>query len=158
MVTRKQSQSNFRKSKNFLSSGTQMYLCASEDTKCSFFGKFDMLCFLQTTVLKFAFLLYYRRNITMTRTRLPQSICTTLFWWQLLIFTDWLNINSLMPDFHWKVIHTWKNLQSLAAGLFKYIWPSSGHQALKGSILENFSNYRLFRAFETDKLTTSLSV
>ena len=29
--------------------------------KCSFFRKFDMLCFLETSVLRFALLPYYRR-------------------------------------------------------------------------------------------------
>ena len=31
--------------------------------KCSFFGKFGLLCFLVTPVLRFARLLYYRRNM-----------------------------------------------------------------------------------------------
>ena len=31
--------------------------------KCSFFGKFDVLCFLETPVLRFALLPYYRRVI-----------------------------------------------------------------------------------------------
>ena len=35
--------------------------CVSGVKKCSFFGKFDMLCFLETTVLRFAVLPYYRR-------------------------------------------------------------------------------------------------
>ena len=29
--------------------------------KCSFFGKLGVLCFLETSVLRFAFLSYYRR-------------------------------------------------------------------------------------------------
>ena len=29
--------------------------------KCSFFGKFDVLCFLETPLLRFALLPYYRR-------------------------------------------------------------------------------------------------
>ena len=35
--------------------------CTSEDKKCSFFGKFDVLCFLETPVLRFALLPYYQR-------------------------------------------------------------------------------------------------
>ena len=34
--------------------------------KCSFFGEFGVLCFLVTPVLRFAVLLYHRRNIQMT--------------------------------------------------------------------------------------------
>ena len=33
-----------------------MQVCVSESTKCSFFGKFRVLCFLETPVLRFAFL------------------------------------------------------------------------------------------------------
>ena len=36
--------------------------CLSRGKKCSFFGKFGLLCFLETTVLRFALLPYYRRN------------------------------------------------------------------------------------------------
>ena len=36
-------------------------VCVSGDKKCSFFGKFGVLCFLETPVLRFALLRYYRR-------------------------------------------------------------------------------------------------
>ena len=36
--------------------------CVSGGKKCLFFGNFDVLCFLEEPVLRFAFLLYYRRN------------------------------------------------------------------------------------------------
>ena len=35
--------------------------------KCSFFGKFGVLCFLKTPVLRFAILSYYRRNYLQMR-------------------------------------------------------------------------------------------
>ena len=37
------------------------YVCVSGGKKCSFFGKFDVLCFLETPVLRSALLTYYRR-------------------------------------------------------------------------------------------------
>ena len=37
------------------------WVCVSGGTKCSFFGKFDVLCFLETPVLRFALLPYYWR-------------------------------------------------------------------------------------------------
>ena len=36
-----------------------MFVCVSGGKKCSFFGKFDMLFFLETPVLKFALLPHY---------------------------------------------------------------------------------------------------
>ena len=36
--------------------------------KCSFFGKFDVLCFLETPILRFALFTYYRRNKVSTHT------------------------------------------------------------------------------------------
>ena len=40
---------------------THTYLCSSWGKKCSFFGKFGVLCFLETPVLRFALLSDYRR-------------------------------------------------------------------------------------------------
>ena len=63
-VSRKQSTPNFPnfpKNRHFLPPG---YVCVSEGKKCPFFGKFDVLCFLETPVLRFALLPYYRRNET----------------------------------------------------------------------------------------------
>ena len=38
-------------------------MCVSGGKKCSFFGKFGVLCFLETPVLRFALLPYYRRIV-----------------------------------------------------------------------------------------------
>ena len=51
-VTRKQSTPNFPKNEHFLFPWGK---------KCSFSRKFGVLCFLVTSVLRFAFLPYYRR-------------------------------------------------------------------------------------------------
>ena len=56
-VLRKQSTSNFPKKEHFFTPW-----CVSGGKKCSFFGKFDVVCFLETHVLRFAFLPYYRRK------------------------------------------------------------------------------------------------
>ena len=39
--------------------------CVSGGKKCSFFGKFGVLCFLETPVLRFTLLPYYRRTVCM---------------------------------------------------------------------------------------------
>ena len=38
------------------------YVCVSRGKKCLFFRNFDVLCFLETPVLRFALLPYYRRE------------------------------------------------------------------------------------------------
>ena len=38
------------------------YVCVSGGKKCSFFGNFGVLCFLETPVLRFALLPYYQRH------------------------------------------------------------------------------------------------
>ena len=38
-----------------------MYVCGSGGKKCSFFGKFGVLSFFETPVLKFTLLPYYQR-------------------------------------------------------------------------------------------------
>ena len=37
------------------------YVCVSGGKKCLFFGKFGMLCFVETPVLRFTLLSYYCR-------------------------------------------------------------------------------------------------
>ena len=64
---RKQSTPSFLKSKHFLPPDTHSYVCVlgkGGGKKCSFFEKFAMFCFLVTSVLRFALLPYYRRDIT----------------------------------------------------------------------------------------------
>ena len=65
-VSRKQSTPNFPKSKHFLPPDTHTYVCISGGKKCLFFGKFGMLCFLETPVLRIALVLYYRRYYLQT--------------------------------------------------------------------------------------------
>ena len=42
---------------------TRTYLCVSGGKKCSFFGKFGVLCFLETRILRFALLPYYQQTL-----------------------------------------------------------------------------------------------
>ena len=46
---------------HFLLRDTRTYVCVSGGKKRSFFGKFGVLCFLETPVLRFALFPYYRR-------------------------------------------------------------------------------------------------
>ena len=43
---------------------THTYVCVSGGKKCSFFRKFDLLYFLETLILRFALLPYYRQTET----------------------------------------------------------------------------------------------
>ena len=45
-------------------------VCVSGGKKCSFFGKFGVLCILVTSVLRFALLSYYRRTIRKLKKKL----------------------------------------------------------------------------------------
>ena len=44
----------------FLTPDTQTYVCVSGVKKCLFFRNFGLFCFLETPVLRFALLPYYR--------------------------------------------------------------------------------------------------
>ena len=61
-VSRKQSTPNFPKNEDFLPPDTYTYVCVSRSKRCSFCETFGVLCFLETPVLRFALLPYYRRN------------------------------------------------------------------------------------------------
>ena len=64
------------RNEHFLPPNTHVYVYVSGDKKSSLFGKFDVLCFLETPVLRFALLPYYR----------PSSFC---------LFMKWGNIGML---------------------------------------------------------------
>ena len=80
-VTRKQSTPNFPKNKHFLPPGTPTYVCISGNKKCSFFRKFGELCFLVTSVLRIALLVYHRR--------------LDEFLWDILIYLNWVWVIKL---------------------------------------------------------------
>ena len=60
-ISRKQSTPNFPKNEHFLLPDTHTYVCVSGGKKCSFFGKFGVLCFFEIPLLRFALLSYYQR-------------------------------------------------------------------------------------------------
>ena len=80
------------KNKHFLPSDKQTYVCVSEGKKCLFFRKFDVLCILETAVLRFPRLPYYRR---------PQSLedfhiqnCSTIANAKLILQKDPIYVSS----------------------------------------------------------------
>ena len=73
-VSRKQSTSNFPKN----------VLCVSGGKICSFFGKFGMLCFLETNILRFALLPYHRRlNPAYSKRTLASAVRINYFYIRL---------------------------------------------------------------------------
>ena len=91
VFSRKQSTPNFSKNEDFLppppSPDTHTYVCKSGGKKCSFFGKFGVLFYLETPVLRFALLPNYQqifpsflfenseKNKDMLRKELTQKQC-----------------------------------------------------------------------------------
>ena len=57
----KEAKPNFPKNEHFLPPDTYTYMCVLWGKECLFFRKFEVLCFLETPVLKLALLAYYRR-------------------------------------------------------------------------------------------------
>ena len=78
-------------------------MCVSGGKKCSFFGHFGVLCFLETPALRFAFLPYYRRNTEVSEDLVTTNNETdyfTIVGFLLKkhiknLFFGYLNINSL---------------------------------------------------------------
>ena len=65
-------------------------MCVSGGKKCLFFGKFGLLCFLETPVLRFALLPYYRRSIALivvnqTFIKIFQSFKIFCQWLEVLV-------------------------------------------------------------------------
>ena len=61
---KKTKHAKFSEQRTLLPPDTLTYVCESGGKKCSFFGKFGVLCFLETIVLRFALLPYYRQTVT----------------------------------------------------------------------------------------------
>ena len=61
--------------------------------------------------------------------RLSKSIPVTNICPSSYVLSNALNLS--VPGVHWKVIHALTKLQVSVAGLFKYVQPFSGNQALK---------------------------
>ena len=91
----KRSPSNFQKNEHFLPPDTQTYVCMSGVKKCSFFGKFGMLCFLKRPVSRFALLpitdelwIAVMNNLDKVWIRKDQAVKNTswnctIHWWNL---------------------------------------------------------------------------
>ena len=104
----------FKKTKHVKFSEKQVFLalwyaCVSGGKKCLFFGKFDVLCFLGTPVLRFAFLPYYRRH-TVTSFRFVTLWC----WWlnhfsvfqelEKCSFTQGIYVSDVTVPVGWSII------------------------------------------------------
>ena len=69
---------------------THTYVCVSGGKKCLFFGKFGVLCFLETPVLRIALWPYYRRIINIRR--FLWSLC------KLVVLVLWVHFKCLPVD------------------------------------------------------------
>ena len=70
---KKKSTPNFPKNEH-LPPDTHTYLCVSGGKKCSLFGKFGVLYFLETPVLRFYFSTYYRRYLPLVKSQYPHKL------------------------------------------------------------------------------------
>ena len=98
MFQKKESTPNFPKNehfllpdthtKHFLPPDTHKYVCVSGGKNCSFFGKFGVLSFLETPVLRFALLPYYwRKNTRVNKVNIIRSI-------YVILCTIWYNLHN----------------------------------------------------------------
>ena len=69
---KKTKHAKFSEKRVFLTPDTFTYLYVSRGKKRSFFGKFGVLCFLVTTVLRFALSPYYRLNMVQYQTKIME--------------------------------------------------------------------------------------
>ena len=72
---------SFPKNDYFLPPDMHTYICVWGGKKCSFFGIFGVLCFLETPVLRFALLPYYRRIRKISFSQNPQKLSMEKLIW-----------------------------------------------------------------------------
>ena len=101
-LSRKHSTPNFPKNEHFLLPLTHTYVCVLGGKKCSFYGKFGVLCFLETPVLRLALLpCYWRNEIFRSSWALPLismagriSIKQTHLSLSLSFLSEWLSLST----------------------------------------------------------------
>lgn len=104
-VTRKQSTSNFLENERFLRSNTHRCVCGSRGKECSSSGKFSVLRFLVTSVLRLALLPYYRRSDIWLRENIKLFKSHSVFKKKI-----WARISADI-SIHFKVIYKNINLE-----------------------------------------------
>ena len=105
--------------------------------KCSFFGKFGVLCFLETPVLKFALLPYYRRSFVsplfpsniqqlLLHLSLGRLRCRRQFWQGVLSdnYSEKFPVNQLWRSPFSRDAKDWKLRRFTRVGL----WSQKFHQ------------------------------
>lgn len=70
------------------------------------------------------------------------SISADIYVWMFYSKAYTLIVKLIRLDLQWSILKLryqveWKASELLAAGFFKYVGPSSGHQALKGHLFLN---------------------
>ena len=101
-LSRKHSTPSFPKNEHFLLPHTHTYVCVLGGKKCSFYGKFGVLCFLETPVLRLALLpCYWRNEIFRSSWALPLismagriSIKQTHLSLSLSFLSEWLSLST----------------------------------------------------------------
>ena len=77
----------------------QVNVCVSGGKKCSFFGKFVLLCFLETPALRFAFLRYFQWNMKPLQINLLP----------VHVFREERGPNALSPE----IFYNFKNVETI---------------------------------------------
>ena len=99
------------------------YVCVSGGKKCSFSGKFGVLCFLEIPLLKFALLPYYRQIKLTQRLRcfihLPINVtfCILKIYFQVVTFSWFLYLSFCL----WKELDLYEHIAVLLERNFEYL-------------------------------------
>ena len=98
------------------------YVCVSGGKKCSFFGKFGVLCFLETPVLRFALLPYYRRNFKSSSLK---CLCLRQKTWYVVVAMIWgfVGVTILVTSSAFVLLSGFDNFVKL---YFLKIWKNLG--------------------------------
>ena len=98
---KKTKHAKFSEKRTFLPPDTHTYMCVSGGNKRSFFGKFGVLCFLETLVLIFAYLPYYRQYSVINILRLFLRVKCHLFYTLSSFSVQYLFFTNVTAVSHW---------------------------------------------------------
>ena len=120
---------NFPKNEHFLPPDTHTYVCVSGGKKCSFFGKFSVLCFLETHVSRFALFAL-----------LPDHLHRYIFW-----SSSKQRIIRRQHEHH-HILKSTLFYLCISKELAHEIWPTGRKEGIE-SFTQNITFYRLETKF-----------
>ena len=109
-----------QKNKLFIPPETHTYVCVSKGTKCSFFGKFGVFCFLGASILGFTSLPtnyselnFFQFNCLPPYLNKFDKVKSSIVYYEYILLDFWMKFqNKVFLGEYWNARKTWLSWQN----------------------------------------------